>query len=57
MNFDTQFPQINEILQPVESSISTIVSMKYASTDISTMCFQSMLPKIYLLILSLQTSL
>ena len=39
MNSDTRFPHTNEILQPVGSSISTIVSMKCASTDISTSVF------------------
>ena len=39
MNSDTRFPQTNKILQPVESSISIIVSMKYASTNISTNVF------------------
>ena len=39
MNSDTRFPQTNEVLQSLESSISTIVSMKYASTDVSTNAF------------------
>ena len=38
-NYDTRFLHRSEILQPVESCISTIVSMKCASADISTSVF------------------
>ena len=39
MNSKTRFPHTNEILRPVGSSKSTIVSTKYVSADISTNVF------------------
>ena len=38
-NFDTMFPHKNESLQPAGSTISTIISMECASTDISINSF------------------